>query len=298
MAVSSILRNSARAFARSRSLLAIAFAIMLWPQFLSAEPIAVRYVEGSLHGFLVLRTLDGKAPADGDVTQTVRGDLVTNRLVFHFKDGSLFDQTTVFSQRRNFKLVSYRLTQKGPSFPQPLEMSIDGTSGQVDVRYTDERGQVKEANERLHMPPDLANGMIGTLLKNVRSKEMPKSVSLIAPTPKPRIVKLAIERAGQDPFSLAGSRRSATHYVLKVELGTIPGLIAALAGRQPPDSHVWILDGEVPTFLKSEQPFYVGSPVWRIELASPLSRATPEASLKADERTNVAATPDLVPRAE
>lgn len=37
----------------------------------------------------------------------------------------------------------------------------------------------------------------------------------------------------------------------------------------PPDSHVWILGGEAPAFVKSEQPLYFGGPVWRIELASP-----------------------------
>src|SRR6185295_2116145 len=207
--------------------------------------------------------------------QTVRGDQVTAHLVFRFKDGSLLDETTVYSQRRVFRLISEHLVQKGPAFPQPMDMTIDGATGQATVRYTDERGKQQVESEHFDVPPDLANGMILTLLKNVRAGAAPKSLSLIAATPKPRLVKLAITSAGRQPFSLAGSRREAQHYVLKVEIGGIAGLLAPLVGKQPPDSHVWILDAAVPAFVKAEQPLYAGSPLWRIELATPLWPSAP-----------------------
>ena len=41
-------------------------------------------------------------------------------------------------------------------------------------------------------------------------------------------------------------------------------------GEQPQDSHVWILGGETPAFVKSEGPLYPEGPSWRIELASPV----------------------------
>lgn len=103
-----------------------------------AEMIAVRYPEGVSHGYLVLRTLDGKPIADGDSTQVARGDRVTNRMRFRFKDGSVYEQTTVFSQRGTFRLVSNRVLQKGPTFERPMETIIDATSGQVTVRYTED----------------------------------------------------------------------------------------------------------------------------------------------------------------
>jgi hypothetical protein len=83
-------------------------------------------------------------------------------------------------------------------------------------------------------------------------------------------VKLAITTAGEDPFSTGGITLKATHYVLKVEIGGIAGFLAPLVGKQPPDSQVWILDGTAPVFVKSEQPLYLGGPLWRIELASPV----------------------------
>ncbi len=247
----------------------IACAAVLLPRLLPAEPIAVRHTEGSVHGFLVLRTLEGKALADGDLIQSARRNRVTMRLVFRFRDGSIHDETVVYSQSQRFQLVSDHLVQKGPTFPQPLDMMIDGASGQVTVRYANEHGEQKVESEHIDVPPDLANGLILTLLKNVRPGSLPQTVSMIAATPKPRLVKLAISAAGEDRFSVGVSGRKATHYVLKVEIGGVQGLLAPLVGKQPPDFHVWILGGEAPAFVKSEQPLYLGGPLWRIELVSP-----------------------------
>ena len=243
-------------------------AVCLAPT-LSAEPVTVRHAEGLVHGFLALRTLDGTLLADGDLLQNVRGARVTSRLVFHFKDGSLHDETAVFSQRQQFRLVSDHLVQKGPSFPQPIDMSIDAAKGDVTVRY-DDHGEPKVASEHFELPTDLANGAILTMLKNARPDAPPKSFGFVAATPKPMVVKLAVSAAGDEPFSTDGTARKATHYVLKVDIGGIKGAIAPLVGKQPPDSHVWILGGEAPAFVKSEQPLYNNGPVWRIELVSPV----------------------------
>jgi hypothetical protein len=75
---------------------------------------------------------------------------------------------------------------------------------------------------------------------------------------------------GEEPFSVSGSKRTAMHYVIKVEIGGIAGAIAPLVGKQPPDIHVWVLGGEAPAFVKMEGPLFYGGPLWRIELASPV----------------------------
>lgn len=248
----------------------VTIALLLVSHASSGDQVSVRHTEALVHGFLILRTLDGSAIADGDLFQTARGNRVTSRLVFHFKDGSLHDETAVFAQRQQFRLVSDHLVQKGPSFPQPLDMTIDALKGQVEVRYSDDHGQSKVEAERLSLPPDVANGMILTALKNVRPDAPPKSLAFVAATPKPRLVKLAISAAGEESFSTGGAARKAMHYVLKVDIGGIAGVVAPLIGKQPPDSHVWILGGEAPAFVKSEQPLYNGGPVWRIELVSPV----------------------------
>jgi hypothetical protein len=202
--------------------------------------------------------------------QTARGNTVTSRLAFRFKDGSLHDETAVFSQAGQFRLLTDHLVQKGPSFSRSIDMSLDAAKGDVVVRYSD-GGETKTESEHFDdLPADLANGLVLTLLKNVASTAPPKSLTFVAPTPEPQRVKLDVTVAGRERFSTGGVGRTAIHYVIKVDIGGVKGLIAPLVGKQPPDSHVWILGGDVPAFVKSEQSLYMGGPVWRIELVSPV----------------------------
>lgn len=126
------------------------------------------------------------------------------------------------------------------------------------------------STKHLDLPTDVANGLLFTLLKNLGSDTPQAKVSMIATTPKPRLVKLAITSQGEEPFSIAGSSRKARHYVVKVEIGGAAGVVAPLLGKQPPDIHVWILGGDAPAFVKSEGPLYFGGPIWRIELVNPV----------------------------
>ena len=65
-----------------------------------AEPVPVHHMEGTVQGFLALRTTEGKTIAAGGLTQVVQGNRLVSRLTFRFKDGSVDDETTVFSQER------------------------------------------------------------------------------------------------------------------------------------------------------------------------------------------------------
>jgi hypothetical protein len=208
--------------------------------------------------------------------------VVTSQLVFYFKDGSLHDETAVFSQNGRFRLLSYRLTQKGQSFPRPLDFTLDGKGGRASVRYVDGDGETKVEDERLEkVPPDLANGMVPTLLKNVRADAGQMTLSMLAATPKPLMVKLVVTPTGEEPFSTPGVARKAQHFVIKVDIGGLKGVLASLLGKDPPDTHVWILTGAVPAFMKSEGALYVGGPIWRIELTSP---SWPQASPQPESR--------------
>lgn len=236
----------------------------------AGERVAVRHAEGMVHGFLALRTLAGETIADGDLIQTSKGDRVTSRLVFRFRDGSLHDETAVFTQSGSFRLVSDHLIQKGPSFPRALDVSVDAARGHVDVRSREKEGPEKVISEALDLPPDLANGLIFTLLKNIPPAPGSRELPMVAATPKPRRVKLVVTFAGEDALSIGGTARKAAHFVVKIDIGGIAGLVAPLIGKQPPDSHVWILEGEAPAFVRSEGPLAMGGPVWRIELVSPV----------------------------
>jgi hypothetical protein len=261
------------------SVLVICSAVILAGATTTPTLVAVRHPEGLLHGFLVLRTLTGETLAHGDLIQGVHGDRVTSRLIFHFKDGSLYDETAIFSQHNTFRLLSDHQVLKGPAFQRQMEVSVNGSTGNVSVQYTDD-GKEKVATEHFTATPDLANGVLFTLLKNLGPGVSETKASLVAFTPKPRLVKLAITSQGEEPFSIGDGSRKAMHYVIKVEIGGLAGLIAPMLGKEPPETHVWILGGEAPAFLKSEGPLYSGGPVWRIELTSPVWPRSSEAKVK------------------
>jgi hypothetical protein len=240
---------------------------LLQPDNLSAQTVAVRHTEGLLHGFLVLRTMDGKTIADGDTTQFAQGNRVTSRLTFRFKDGSLFDETTVFTQRGAFRLVRDHLTQKGPSFKRSLDAVVDASTGQVTVHYTDDKGKENVLTERLDLAPDVANGLLPMLLNDIQPTVARTTLSMVATTPKPRLVKLVITPQGEEPFSVGSLQFKSTHYVVKVDIGGVAGVVAPIVGKQPPDTHIWMLGGVAPAFIKSEGPLEDGGAIWRIEFA-------------------------------
>lgn len=252
----------------ARFVCAIAAAVVLATVTTYGAPVPVRYIEGVSRGFLRLRSPDGAVLADGETSQVYRGARMVSRLRFRFRDGSSYDETTVYSQHRQFRLVSEHLVERGPAFPQPIDLSIDAATGNVTVHYVD-KGEQKTASEHLDLPPDLANGIVQTLLKNVRPDAPPASFSYVAATPKPRLIKLLVSVAGRDRFSVGRIAYHATHYILKVDAGGITGAVASLLGKTPPDSHVWIVDGEAPVFLRAEQPFFADGPLWQIEVVAP-----------------------------
>jgi hypothetical protein len=190
-------------------------SLFLLPQLDATAQVAVRYTEGLVHGFLVLKTPEGEILAHGDLSQTARGGNVTSRLTFHFKDGSLREETAVFSQQRYFRLLRYHVTQKGPAFEDPQQLSIDVPAGKVEVRSTDRDGQPKIITENMKLPPDLANGLLFILLKNIPADSAETKASMIVTTPKPRLVKLAISAEGED--CVTGRQRETQGYPLRCE---------------------------------------------------------------------------------
>ena len=251
-----------------RRLTLLLIASILCPS-IAAEPVAVRNLEGLVHGFLVLRDLDGKAIADGDLVQIAKGHRVTTNLKFQFKDGSVHEETAVWSEDGHFRLISDHLVQKGPSFPRRVDLSIDAANGNARVQYTDDDGKPKSESEHFKPSPDLANGLVLFMLKNVSPETPLKSFSYVSASPKPTLVKLQVSIVGREKFTTGDLARTAIHYALKVDIPGIKGALAPIVGKQPPDIHVWVLDDKAPTFVKAELPLYFGGPVWRIEMASP-----------------------------
>jgi hypothetical protein len=238
----------------------------------AAEQIPVRHIEGVTLGFLVLRNLDGQALAYGDWKQVVKdkdeAGLVVDDLRFRFKDGSLYEEITKFTQRGKFRLVSDQVEQKGPSFKQDSKSWIDVRTGTITVSAI-EKGKEKMTTKHLDLPDDVANGLLLVLLKNVDPSAGQTTVSFVAASTKPRLVKWNIVPGPEKTIKVGLIALKAQQYVVKTKIEGAVGKIAPLVGKEPPDIHVWLVKSEAPAFVEFEGPLSEDSPVWRIEMTAP-----------------------------
>ncbi len=248
-----------------RAALALLIVLAPWSS-LEAAPIEVRLIEGTTHGLLLVRSASGEIVGHGDFLQAVHSAYVESRLVLRFKDGSLHDETITFSQQRVFMLQSYRLVQRGPSFPETLEAALDRKTGTYKVQST-RGGKGETSSGSIELPPDAYNGMVPMLLKNL-APAASETVHIVAFTPKPRLIQLEMVPAGSQRLVSGESTRQATRYALKPKLGATLRVLATLLGKAPADQECVILTEEIPAFVRCDGPLYLKGPVWRIETTS------------------------------
>lgn len=236
---------------------------------LVAAPVPVRFVEGSLHCFLALRSIDGALVAEGDLLQVVRDEEVGKRMVFRFKDGSVLEESVVFTQNIVYSMKSYRMLQRGPVFTENIEVSLERPTGKYRVKSKPHKtGRETVIDGTLELPPDVYNGLLFSIVKDLPQGAR-ETAHFVAFTPEPRLIQLAVAPAGEQRVLVGDLAKTAIHYVLRPQLGIWLKLFATVVGRMPPDEHVWILMDDVPAFVRFEGPLYPTGPVWRIQLTSP-----------------------------
>jgi len=244
-------------------------ATLLGVGALGAAPVPVRFVEGVAHGFLLLRAANGTLLATGDLLQVSRGAQLESRIVFRFKDGSLFDETVTYTQQRVFELQSYHLVQRGPAFSEDSEITIERASRKYRTSTRSRKdGRAEVLEGTLELPSDVYNGMVLTIAKNL-AKGASETVHYLAFTPRPQLIELEVAPSGEHRMFVGELAKTAVHYTFKAKLGAWTEFFAKLLGRLPADYHVWIDTDEVPAFVRFDGPLTLTGQPWRIELTSP-----------------------------
>ena len=197
----------------------VLFAIALTSASASAAPIAVRHAESATHGFLVLRGANGDVLAHGEFVQApVKGQRMESRLVFRFRAST--------------------------------DVTFDRDSGRYRARVDD-----KTDEDKIELPEDLHNGITGTLLKNLAPGGSAAGHTL-AFTPQPHRLDTTLRAEGEDRFLVGDVARTATRYLVKMELRGLK-------------VRYWISTGSAPGFVKFEGPMFLNGPRWRVELTGP-----------------------------
>ena len=130
---------------------AVFVAAALHPLVAAAVP--VRFAEGVTHGFLVLRSLDGAALAQGDLLQVGRDGEIDKRMVFRFKDGSVFDERVTFTEQGVYALKTYSLSKSGPAFAEDREISMTLATGAYRVKTTDRKAAGRRSSKADSISP-------------------------------------------------------------------------------------------------------------------------------------------------
>ena len=147
---------------------ALVWGVLLVPGRSDAGPVRVMFQEGVTRGFPVVRSLAGQKLAQGDLVQVARGDVVDSRMTFRFTDGSL-TRARVFSQRAPSGLLRYRIVQRGPSFPETLEASIDRETGRSRSPLPRRRDSPEQTfTGRSRSPPTHTTGCCHSCSRNFR----------------------------------------------------------------------------------------------------------------------------------
>ena len=249
-----------------RPLVLLLLSLVLTAAAAHAYPVRARLKQGVGHIFLLILDENGKTMATGESLQSVKNYTVTTRTTFHFRDGSIDDETTVFEQRVNLRVLSDDHLQRGPAFPHPMEIRIEAERGRVIVHDL-ESG--KTSTHDMKIPFDLANGIVTQVLQNLSPDAAETKVSYVLPTSKPRLATLVISRAGEGTYTLGGDRKTAKKLQLKVDLGGIAGVIAPIIGKEPKPTYVWMAGGEISMFIRIQTQFYEGAPLWTIQQTAP-----------------------------
>jgi hypothetical protein len=232
------------------------------------QELKLRYRTAYEHGFVILRDAAGAILASGELTQVPSENRIALHVVFHFRDGSIDDETTLYSQGETIRLISDRHIQRGKSFPHPIDVMIDVPGQQVSVRDLS-KSEDEAKTEHMDLPPDTSNGLLMPLIQNMQANT-PIEVSYVALAPKPRMVKLAIAKGGEDHFTVGGRSYKAAKYDVKVHIGGVAGVVAPMIGKQPPDTHVWVTESRVPAVVRIDSALYTDGPVWSVQFASPV----------------------------
>jgi hypothetical protein len=231
---------------------------------LSAGGVPTRWVEGTLRGFPVVRTPDGRAIADGSLIQSIENGKLHAQAVYDFRDGRRIREETVLEQHPLLRQLSWSWEeQRGKDVVRSY--SVDLTTGHATVR--------KHGSDGVDSWDDHLDGTKGAFVgvgfmyavKNLTQRlDDGEKIGLTAVvfTPKPRTVTVTISRDEVGELTMAGRKLPAERYVIHPEVPWIARLFV-----KAPDQYLWFYRPPPPMFLRADIPLAEpNDPMIRIEL--------------------------------
>jgi hypothetical protein len=110
--------------------------------------------------------------------------------------------------------------------------------------------------------------MTSILLKSLKPGQS-TTTHLVTFRPKPLVLELHLDPEGVDRYWVGKDARTATRFRVQPEVKGVLGVVASIAGKQPPKLQIWIAQGRAPAMVAFQGPLVMDGPAWRIEPTGP-----------------------------
>jgi hypothetical protein len=251
---------------------------------LPAWSVPLRWPEGTLRGFPVVRDASGQQIADGTLTQWIEDGNLHVSATYAFKDGRVVEEQTVLAQHPEVAQLRWSWEErKGTEVERSY--SIDFTTGHAVAHKRGEDVREDHLDDAKQLGRAFAGVGFMYAVKNLaRDLEKGGEVELtaVAFTPKPRTVKVSIRRDQEEPLTMGGRTLAAERFVIHPE---IPLAFIAKLFVKAPDQYLWFYKPSPPAFLRADIPLAEPSdPIIRIELLGGATSAQPQSRRAARSR--------------
>src|SRR4051812_30890900 len=233
---------------------------------LPAWAIPLRWPEGTLRGFPVVRDASGQQIAEGTLTQWIEDGNLHVTATYDFKDGRVVEEQTVLSQHPELAQLRWSWEERKGSEVQ-RSYSIDFTTGNAVVHKRGEDVREDHLDDAKKSGRAFAGVGFMYAVKNLAAdleKGAEVELTAVAFTPGPRTVKVSIRRDQEGPLTMGGRKLAAERFVVHPE---IPLAFIAKLFVKAPDQYLWFYQPAPPAFLRADIPLAEPSdPIMRIEL--------------------------------
>jgi hypothetical protein len=230
----------------------------------SAPGVPTHWPEGTLRGFPIVRSMDGRAIADGALVQVLENGNLRAEGIYQFHDGRQVREVTVLEQNPRLRQLSWSWEERrGDDVVRSY--AVDLTTGHATVRKRTKDGW-DTWDEHLD---GTAGAFVGVgfmyAIKNLTERlDRGEKIELTAVvfTAKPRTVTVSISRDQVGDLTMGGRKLPAERYVIHPEVPWIARLFV-----KAPDQYLWFYRPVPPMFLRADIPLAEPSdPMIRIEL--------------------------------
>src|SRR6185436_16128410 len=110
-------------------------------------------------------------------------------------------------------------------FPESLDAAIDRATGRYEVRHREDADSPEEmVSGTFALPKDAYNGMLSLVARNLPPRAA-GTVSLVAFTPKPRVVQIDLQPMAEERIQISEALMPVTRYHLRPRLGIFASLL-------------------------------------------------------------------------